>query len=473
MFSSTFYPTPVGLAARLVAPMGFQDAYVLEPSAGKGDLLDVIAQKASHSYERGSTRLYAIESVPDLCAVLEGKGYPVLARDFLTYQPRVHFSHIVMNPPFDRAIEHLQHAWSILYEGEIAAIMPATALEGKTAPERALLKLIEDHGRREAVRGEPFLDAERKTRVAVEIVRLTKRAAGDGERLEFGLHNESTGEWASAHGNGQTREVGLNGFLADLLAHYQAGLGNFETYNLARQKLQTYVAPFAGAKSALEISDDQKTPTDRWNTFYSTLTEQAWGKLLDHPGFQTILTERARAMMTEFRQRQRRVDFNEANVRAMLDALVAKRDDLLNAAVQDAFNTMTEYHKDNRVYFEGWKSVQAWKVNWRKVVLPWMTSLRWGGGIQIMYDRQVKLDDIDRALSIVSGQAFTEITTICKAIETAVANNPRDKRAWSTFFEVRYFLKGTIHLRFHDEDLADKFNLMAAKGRAWLPPGDV
>src|SRR3990167_3477779 len=136
MFSTSFYPTPKWLARTMIAPLniGHGEAYVLDPEAGKGDLLDVIRD------EQRDAHLYAIEIVPELRSILEGKGYAVIADDFLTYVPRLHFTHIVMNPPFDDAEDHLLLAWNTLYEGKIACIFPATSLEGKTIKERTILE---------------------------------------------------------------------------------------------------------------------------------------------------------------------------------------------------------------------------------------------------------------------------------------------------------------------------------------------
>ncbi len=72
------------------------------------------------------------------------------------------------------------------------------------------------------------------------------------------------------------------------------------------------------------------------------------------------------------------MDFNEANIKAMFEALVLKKDEIMTGAVLDAFDTMTAYHEDNRIYFEGWKSNKAWKVS-RKVVLPYYID-HWATG---------------------------------------------------------------------------------------------
>jgi hypothetical protein len=472
MFSDTFYPTPEGLARKMIELANpDHDSYILEPSAGKGDILDAI----NKHFDPWGNRLphdhvYAIEIVPDLRAILEGKGYPVIADNFLTYQPRVHFTHIIMNPPFNQAEQHLLHAWEILYDGVIVCLLPASSLEGKTSFERTIKLLIADHGDVQDV-GQPFRLAERPTDEPCVLVSLKKCASG-GDKLEWEIRNDR--EERRWNDNRQSQEVALEGFSNMLLSNYTAALNAFDSYNDSRQKLTVYTEPFNhGEHEPLKLSDNEKTPQARYNTFYRELTEQAWGRVFDHPVFQKMMTERARAMMTEFRQRQRRMDFNPENLKAMLEAVVAKREDILLGAVLDAFDTMTAYHEENRIYFEGWKSNKAWMVNTKKVVLPYYMSRSWDGKtMEPDYRNANKLNDIDRALCVVSGRAYDDIVKIMDVLHRAQITRNYGGYTESSFFEIRYFKKGTLHLRFKDQELGKQFNLMAARGRNWLPPGE-
>ena len=61
-----------------------------------------------------------------------------------------------------------------------------------------------------------------------------------------------------------------------------------------------------------------------------------------------------------------------------------------------------------------------------------------------------------------SGKRFEDIITIEQAI------NPNERQAESTFFRMRYFKKGTLHLEFKDDALWERFNLVACQGKGWL-----
>ncbi len=154
----------------------------------------------------------------------------------------------------------------------------------------------------------------------------------------------------------------------------------------------------------------------------------------------------------------------------MFGEIVAKKDDLLQAAILDAFDNMTEYHEENRIHVEGWKSDKAWMAS-RKVVLPYFVEYGWGG-FSVRYQYRDKLNDIDRAMCVVAGLPYDNVIRIETALEDEFRSTHKTGLCSSTFFSpIRYYKKGTIHLTFKDEALWKKFNLLAAQGRNWLPPG--
>ena len=411
--------------------------------------------------------------------MLEGKGYTVVFDDFLNYTPNLNFDYIIMNPPFSDCLDHILKAWDILDDGMVISVMPVTALEGKTAKEQLLLHRIEQSGTQPELVGQAFKYSERPTDVEVAVVRLVKR--GTNFKMGFEVKNdqerpdEETEEELNAKATGQ--EVAVTGYVNDLLAHFQAAVANYAAYNEARVKIERYIAPihkFYDGDHTIEVmetADEKKKPSERYNTFVDLLQQAAWVKVLDHPGFQSLLTDRARKAMTEFRQRQRRVDFNEFNIRAMFAEIYAQKDALLDAAIQDAFDNMTKYHKYNREHVEGWKSNEAYRAT-RRLVLPNYVKYDYFG-FGINWNYRDELNDIDRAMCVVSRMRYDSIKTMEQALQEAWGiNKKRPGKCVSTFFEVRYYMKGTIHLYFRDERIWQQFNILAAKGRNWLPSGD-
>ena len=483
MFNSTFYPTPPNVISRMLGAAGnIDNAYILEPSAGKGNILDRILSHYEYNHWK-RPKLYAIEIQPELRSILEGKGYSVIWDDFLSYAPVIHFTHIIMNPPFDHAEEHLLKAWNILYDGTIICLLNKTSLEGKTALEKTILNIIADHGEVEDL-GQAFRQAERPTNADIVMVTLTKQAQ---DKLEF----ETTKDYRDLPDLDEQNvtELAPGSFVGELLAFHGAAIGIYADYHKMRNKLQRYTNALGTVRTSddrfkpiLEVVDRLAGPIEGYNSFVFHCTQAAWAKILEHPKFQSLLTARARAMIQEFQTRQGIVDFNETNIRNMFEALLEKEEALKEGAIQDAFDTMTKYHKENRIYPFGWASNEAWMVNTRRVVLPYMIEYGYTG-FSISYSSRDELNDIDRALCIITNTPIERITTIEQALENAwngvglskmavSLKSPRQRPgvATSTFFEIRYFLKLTIHLRFLDQQLGALFNHRAAAGRNWLPP---
>jgi hypothetical protein len=485
MISDTLYPITDTLSRQLVAPYDLTNAVILEPGAGKADLCQGILKHGRYSRhcDKDKPQIYCCEIEPELQAILREKGYPLVGTDFLEYAPMRHYTHIVGNPPFNAAERHLLHAWEILYAGHIAFIMPRSSLEGKYAAERVVLNLIEQHGSIEDC-GRAFAHgAERYTAEEVVIVRLEKKPA-EGVDLNFTPVNDR--QFATFDDKDKGQELSLEGYIESRLAAYTASVNAYEAYNLARQKIVRYVAPLArfyrpdGDAHRGDTHVDIIADTDkmeglgaRYNAFIDLITESAWTSVLNHPGFSAIMTNRTKEALLKFRREQRRVDFNEQNIRRFLESLALKQGELLMGAVLDSFDIMTKYSEESKEAAEGWKSNDAYKVN-KRVVLPGFIHPfdRFHTYFSFSYYHERELDDIDRGLCLVAKRRFDDITTI----HTALSN--KWGGAWScstpgecesSFFRIKFYKKGTIHLYWLDENLRRDFNIAAAQGRGWLP----
>lgn len=109
-----YFPTPAAVVARMLELVG-DDAgpFILEPSAGKGDIAQALRRKYPGAV------LDVIEQYGQLAEVLELKGFNVVRGDFLEYQG--HADAIAMNPPFEHQadIQHIRHAYGLLSPGGV------------------------------------------------------------------------------------------------------------------------------------------------------------------------------------------------------------------------------------------------------------------------------------------------------------------------------------------------------------------
>lgn len=123
--SHQYYPTPNCIAQALVdaADIG-NGMYVLEPSAGIGNLIDKINK---------NIHLFAVELSDLRCGILrekyKSKNYSVIEHDFLKWQNPFGFDRIIMNPPFTgrQVIEHIKKAVTMLNDnGRLLSVVPAS-----------------------------------------------------------------------------------------------------------------------------------------------------------------------------------------------------------------------------------------------------------------------------------------------------------------------------------------------------------
>ncbi|MEG0996696.1 MAG: hypothetical protein RSH26_07020, partial [Clostridia bacterium] len=119
-----FYPTPEGLAQELLSGIEWDNvSTVLEPSAGKGDLVREIIAKLKNSRRGWHGRddedfdIDCVEIDPNLRHILTGKKLRVVHDDFLTMRTYKRYNVIAMNPPFDRGAEHLLKALEMQENG--------------------------------------------------------------------------------------------------------------------------------------------------------------------------------------------------------------------------------------------------------------------------------------------------------------------------------------------------------------------
>jgi len=143
------FETPPELAARIVEVAGIEPwDLVLEPSAGRGALVDAVYNSEP------TARVFAVEVQPDLAKKLAesyAKREPRLIAhcgDFLGLEPEPKYNAVVMNPPFSRQldIDHVTRALQWLAaDGTLVAIMSAGTLFRQNRKAVEFRELVERH----------------------------------------------------------------------------------------------------------------------------------------------------------------------------------------------------------------------------------------------------------------------------------------------------------------------------------------
>ena len=222
-----FYPTPLAFAEKILSGIDWDKIEtVLDPSAGKGDLIEAIIRKrkrASYSSSK-SDRNFSVDTIeidPYLREIFKynyekkGKIEPLVKRrnalcekarekslsdneksekrmleqeidvfdcpvrvvhdDFMTFRSFKMYHLIVMNPPFATGDQHLLKALEMQKNGgSIICILNAdTILNPYTDQRKLLTRLLEKYGAEISYYEDAFVDAERPSAVKVAVVKVS------------------------------------------------------------------------------------------------------------------------------------------------------------------------------------------------------------------------------------------------------------------------------------------------------------
>lgn len=474
MFDEEFYPTPRSVIWDMVAPYQLHRHTILEPSAGKGDILDFVAEKTRCNV----SDLYAIEQHHELAEILKGKGYRYIHSDFLTYSGDYAFDLILMNPPFSNGDKHLLKAWEILEEGHICCLLNAETVRNPNSKyKQQLVQLIDAHGSVTYL-GAAFADAERRTNVDVAMVRLEKKGTG-GSRFDF-FQNRKKEEQVQLDENTLGNQVARQDVIGNMVLYYQQSKKAFMEYMQAFENLKFHMTPLLQGsdkvETAIASAYNEKTKQRTYNRFMDELKGMAWKNIFSQTKIADIVTRKVRDDFDKFSKAEGCLDFTPENIEGLFDMLFLNRGTIMQKCLEETFDRMCRYDKKNRVHWEGWKTNDAYKVN-RKVIMPYMIEYegRWGRKeFSVSYHRNYSdLEDIDKVMCMLSGKKFEDIATIHNTLRKRFRGISHEgeegNTAESEFFQLKFFQKGTLHLYFKDEYLWQQFNIQAAKGKNWLP----
>lgn len=205
---------------------------------------------------------------------------------------------------------------------------------------------------------------------------------------------------------------------------------------------------------------------------------EAWEAMLNNARISNLMTERMRREFETFRNQQSQRSFTRENIFQLIETLLVSRKNIQDQCVQDVFDLFCRFDDKNRLYGNtgvGWKTNDAHRVN-RKVIVPHLIEYSFNH-FSVSYGRNYEsLDDIDKALCTVAGKSFDAILTLRDSLSRAFAPrgfpSQRDSGT-SEFFDWRAYKKGTLHLVFRDETVWERFNIVAAHQKGWLPAGDA
>lgn len=521
---SEFYPTPKMLARKMINGIEWSRIQtVLEPSAGKGDILKILAEEVGDKFkldidcieidrnlrqilkyvfseeakEEIIQKKYCItqkygRSLPgeeqirieqldtELMGFFEN-GIHVVHDDFLTYQAYKEYDIILMNPPFSNGDRHLLKALEIQRNGgSIVCLLNADTLRHPyTESRKQLVKLLNEYQADIEYIEDAFLNAERKAKVDIALIKVR---VPDHCGQESIFERLAKAQEYSEPSPGEALELEVSDYIQAAVNRYkveiQSGIELIKTYKRMLPYLSSSFDKkdrYGYEKPIIALTDGESGSHHEMtvNKYVKAVRLKYWRALLSNDRFIGRLTSK---LQQEYRERVCRFanyEFSEFNIRV----LVVEMNSQIRSGIEDEifkmYDKLTEEHTyypecvKNRYLYDGWKTNKAWKIG-KKSILPCYGVFNSWNGKPSTYNAYWFLADIERILNFFDGNMCADMDLnrqLDLSFQRGLTKNIQCK-----FFNVTFYKKGTVHITFTCPELIDRFNIYVGKGKNWLPP---
>lgn len=483
-----FYPTPEKLSCKLFSMLKHKKnkyVHILEPSAGKGDLIKNFLNGLSY-YDRCSKVFSCCEKDKHLRSILndvskdakyKDANIKIVGSDFLEFDTIEKYDLIIMNPPFNDGEKHLLHAINYV-NGELLCILNAETLKNPHSNYRKLLvQKLKELDATIIYESDLFLseDAERKTNVDVALIHIEKKQnfqdvfGSDYEKEEFNININDGAEVKNIDGKEN---------IYDLLNEYQ---------DLKERVIKTCTSMFKSSYGCRELFNVGIVAGSTVKNFSISEYEKAiraaneiikkdfWSKLLDRDEFKRKLTSKEKSNFYNIIKQFSEMEFSYNNINTLYEYILDNGSNLFDNAILDLFDEITHEScwypetKKNIYLFNGWKSNNGYKINKRFILIKGLYMASYMSSC----NAKDKLDDIEKVFVYFNNGIYPEVKLSDEYIEWN--NNYKKGLTNNTFFEnsmfkVRVYKKGTCHFYVKDPALLRRINVYVGKLREWLPP---
>lgn len=529
---SGFYPTPPGLAEKILSGIDWMYIqYVLEPSAGKGDLAKAVREEAfKHLEYRGEPlKIDCVEIDPYLRQILKyefseeameplnaeysrldnmryeertnaqhnrlselrrkieffrSTQVRVVHDDFLTYHTYAKYDLCVMNPPFANGDKHLLRAMEIMRNGgKIVCLLNAETIRNPYTVTRRILvgKLRELDAEIEYV-PDAFKDAERQTDVEIAIVRI---AIPEPERRSEFYDRMKKAADRRIETDPELKELVTGNYLEQAVQMYRVEV------DATTKLVEEYFAllPYIGSslidkKSspilllAMQEFDDKYFRYSH-NSYMEAVRLKYWAALFHNRKFTGKLTSDLRDKYRAEVNRMADYEFSLFNIQQVYLDMQEAMAKGIEDAILDLFDTMTVKYahwsecKTTVWLYNGWKTNKAHKIG-PKVILPKNVHASYvcAGDFWVDSHKAYEaLSDIEKALDYLNAQPLSDGYSLQSRLKWAEKER-QNRNIELKYFDVTFFKKGTMHIKFHEDamPIVQRLNIFGSQHHGWLPP---
>lgn len=499
--NSDFYPTPSNLAGKMFGKVDWMKVQsVLEPSAGKGDIVEALRKFAdAHSYRGRSRGIYVhgevkenidvIENDYNLRLILRGKEERLIHDDFLNFHTNKRYDLIIMNPPFSNGDEHLIKAIQMQQNGgQIVCLLNAETIRNPYTNRRKLLKeLLAKYEASIEFIQDAFKKAERRTDVEIALVYLNIKSQRKPSQIWEKLQEAEEQETDMG---GEFRAIIGGDYIEQMLKLYEmeakAGISFIEEYAAISPYIQS---DFDGKDSkpiiSLKIKDHEISNVGNHTveSYLKQLRLKYWYGFLNREEVKEKMTSQMQKDYYSTMDKMKNYDFNRHNIMQVLFDIQGQLQEGIEESIIKLFDKLSAEHawysecSGNIHYYNGWKTNKAHKVG-MKAIIPvngafaddyW--TRRKGKDFELdAWNIVSVISDLERAMNFLDTGKTTFHYDITACINRA--NYLGKKTVSFTYFEATFYKKGTCHIKFYPEaqHIVDRLNIFAARKRCWLPP---
>lgn len=521
---TSFYPTPDDVAKKMLEGIDLRHiSTVLEPSAGKGNLIHALGKAAVGVNENLSVD--AVEIDPNLRAILEHtyggalrdsihtqmgnirygsvkRGTPITDKeqkeldqltalsnlldainefyvvhdDFLTFDTRKRYDLILMNPPFEDGDKHLMKALTLLADGgQLRCLLNAeTILNPYSLHRQELAKVLSEMDAEIVDIGSCFTDAERETGVSVVMVKVKIPAAEYTSQIWDELEQAKSVDIDPDDVHDLTASDLMTNRITQFNLECDAGLALIREYMGMKPYLMQGSDKYAKPSISLSIGGkDDILP----NRFLRLTRLKYWKELLANPQFMSRMTSKIRNDYSSKVDEMANYDFSAYNIRRVMLDIQKQLLSGVEDSIMKLFETLSEKHawypecENNIHYYNGWATNKAHAVA-KKVIIPCYGVFReWGisQGNFCAYEAYDLLADLEKALDYLTASPGDEGNFLERRLNQAERDGVT-RNINLRYFKVTFYKKGTCHITFHEQEVVDKLNIFCARHKNWLPP---
>ena len=532
---SEFYPTPTELVQKMLECVDFKKVKtILEPSAGKGDILQVLARKECSTspysdrfdvdcieidinlrqilkYNFSEEKKRSVcEKINELspkrtwdCEIneyitekisevqkMELEKYKeeklhffesdihIVGDDFLSFHTYKRYDLIIMNPPFSCGEKHLLKAIEMQKNGgQIVCLLNAQTLLNPFTNERKMLvkKLEELNATIEYISG-AFSNAERRTDVDVALVYIC--CIADESYCYSDILDSMKKANKYEEKEYEAAELTINDYILSTVQRYNLdvsmGVKLIEEYKALEPYLKgSFDEQNRYSKSLLTLETPENDTNV--NSYIKSVRMKYWNALLRNKSIMSKFTTELREHYINLVSDLSDYDVSEFNIKTLIAEMNSKIYEGIEKSIVRLFDKFTEEHS---YYPECKKTIHyfdGWVTNkahkiGKKVIVPFYCYNSNSYG-----GGRYNTFEIANMLKDVE-KVFdyfggsNEIFSNVTSILELNLNGGNTRKIEFKYFYVSVFKKGTVHIEFKDQKLVDRFNIYVCKHKNWLPP---